>query len=364
MYKSNKKGKVDMLTLVLGGILVFVLFGGSFGTVNQSAAGGSSAGDSAVPAGNVVQVVGAPCTQATTLTASVIRRYTEVAQTAQNVTILQNGNLRATVSHGSTTSVQSGTNADTLDLYSALQATTFYARHLQGKISTCTASATTGDAVFKEVDDATVGGAKVSYTDASGLFASAPNKVVQMDTAPTITVTNPTQSDSQTATNEVTGENLTIGTGGVGSVEITIKPTINTGWGVNGNILACQYPSSMYDSTNGVQPSVGGSALEVSSVSPSNINFVLIQANNTVKSWKFQGLDGRKTSSLKVDVTLQADTNHDPASILDRVNCTVFDTNFYQKQQTGAYVLDIENRDTNADLGGANNIYDFVIGVE
>src|SRR3990167_839909 len=361
----NKKGKADLMTIGLVLLGVYLAFSsGLIGGSASQAATGTGADSGSVPAGNIVQVVGAPCTQATTLTASVIRRYTEAAQTAQNVTILQNGNLRATVAHGSTTTVQSGANGDTLDLFPALQATTFYARHLQGKLTTCTGSATTGDASFKEVDDPTVGGAKVTYSEASGIFASATNKVVQMDTAPTISVTNPTESNSQTGTNELSGNNLTIGTGGTGSVKVNIQPTINTGWGINGNVLVCQFPSAMYDSVNPLVPSVNGATLDSTETKLSSNNYALIAANSTVRAWKMMGIDGRKNSQIDLDMRIYADVNHDPASLIDRINCTVADTNFYQKQQTGAYVLDIENRDTSADLGGANTVYDFVIGVD
>lgn len=347
---------------VLIGALFY--FGGGMGAVTQSGTPTGSGG-AATPAANTVTIVGAPCTQGTTLTASVVRRYTEVAQTTQNITILQNGVLRSTTAHGSTITVQSGSNGDTLDLYAGLASTTFYPRHLKGKIETCTSSATTGDTVFKEVVDATVGGERISYAAETGLFAAAPNKLVQIETAPTITIVNDGQANAQTDLNEVSGANLTIGSGGSGSVTVKFSPSANVGWGVvGGNVLACQYPSAIYDPTNPMRVTVvGGGVLEEASVKPSSITYPLIQANNSVKSFKFPALDARKNGDVSFTVKLTADPNRDPSGRVDRVNCTTADVSYYQKQNTGEYVLDIENRDTNVDLGGATTVFDFVIGV-
>ena len=341
----------------------------SSGGLGSQSTGGTPASDGgAAPAENTVKLVGAPCTQGTTLTSSVVRRYTEVAQTTQNITILQNGVLKGTIAHGSTTTVQSGTNGDSLDLFVGLESTTFYPRHFTGKIDTCTASATTGDAqFFTEANDASVGGSKIVYADEAGLFSESPNKLVQIDTAPTVLITNDGQSNQNngaTPSSNDGGKNLTIGTGSSGAVTIKLSPSANTGWGVNGNVLACQFPSAVYDSVTPLKVQiVNGEILSETDVKPSNTRYPLIQSNNTVKAYKFPGLDARKTGDLYFNIKATADANHDPAGVLDRINCTIADTSYYQKQNSGEYVLDIENRDTNVDLGGANTVYDFEIGV-
>lgn len=356
---KNKKAEKNGL-IWIGLVLVVLYLAGFFGGSTSQSAGGSAGGSSASNenVGSVVKVVGAPCTQATTLTTSVVRRYTEVAQTTENATILQNGVLKGTIAHAGTTTVQSGANGDMLDIYPGFQSTTFYTQHVNGKIETCTGSATTGDPAFKVVKDTSVGGNGVSYTE--------PNKIIQIDTAPTITV----QNDDPIASNEggqgsSTGSNLSIGQGASNSVTVTIRPTYNTGIGaIGGNILACQFPSAVYDATNPLVVSKGdGTQLEASSVVPSSTNFALIGANNTVKAWKMDGIDGRAVTKYVLGITAKADSNHNPSGALDRVNCTVFDTNYYQRQSDGKYVMDIENRDTNVDLGGANTNFDFTIGV-
>lgn len=311
---------------------------------------------------NTVQIVGAPCTQGTTLTSSMIRRHTDATLGSENVTVVQNGVEKTTINSGGTTTVQSGPNADMLDLYPAFQSTTYYAQHVQGKLSTCTSSATTGDAnAFKFMQDESPGGTRVVYSD-------HPNKVVFIADGVTIDIVNDGQADAQGGgLNEGTGgfENLTIGQGSSGSVALKFKVDYNEGWGViGGNILACQFPSSVYDATKPLSPTVNGVALEETSVKPSNQQFPLIQSNNTVKAFKFPGIDGRLTPVVDASVILRADQNHNPDRTLDRVNCTAFDTGYYKQQSTGKYLLDTENRDTNADLGGANTIFDFVIGVE
>lgn len=366
MNKSGKMDALGVILIVLAAVLVFQsgalnnLFPASAGSGGTGTGGGTGAGTST----STVTVVGAPCTQSTTLTVSTVRRYTEVAQTAQNATILQNSVLKGTIAHGSSTTVQSGSNADELEIFPGLQSTTFYPRRMKGKLTTCTGSATTGDQSFVEVDDTTPGGAKIKYGDDTGLFVKSPNKLVQIETAPTITIVNDGQADSQTDLNQVSGENLSIGSGASGSVTVKYSPSANVGWGIHGNVLACQYPSGTYDPTNPIRVTVNGAVLDEADVKPSSTVWALIQSNNTVKSFKFPGIDARKTGDLLFSVKMTADPNDDPASILDRINCTIADVSYYQKQNTGAYVLDIENRDTNVDLGGANTISDFVIGVE
>ena len=361
---KNKSGKTDFLTLIGIGLIVWLLVGQS-GSTGQSASGGTADGAQATPAANTVQIVGAPCTQSTTLTASVVRRYTDVAQTAQNVTILQNGVYKSATAHAGTTTIQSGPNADLLDLYPGLQtsdgqALTFYPRHLKGKLTTCTGSATTGDASFVEVDDETPGGEKVKYTETSGLYAAAPNKLTQIETAPTITIVNDGQATQNTGRD---GQNLTIGAGGSGSVTVKLSPSANVGWGVNGNILACQFPSSVYDAANPVTVTVNGKTADPADKQPSLIAYPLIGANNTVKAYKFPGLDSKKTGDLTFSLKFSANSNNNPAGNLDRINCTIADVSYYQRERDGAYVLDIEDRDQNLDLGGANTVYDFEIGV-
>src|SRR3990167_3245515 len=295
--KNSKSAKASAMLWVL--LLIGAVFAYNQGLFTNSAAGGNAAGGgasgSADTSGNTVMLVGAPCTQATTLTASVIRRYTEAAQSSENVTILQNGNLLGIKAHGGTATVQSGTNGDSLDFYVAEdRSTTFYTQHVKGKLATCTGSATTGDAQFKIVQDESVGGAGVIYSD-------APNKVVQIDTAPTISVQNddPNQVNDGNTAGTSGATNLTIGQGSSNSVTVTFRPTYNTGIGVmGGNILTCQYPSAVLDPTTPLIASKDGVTLEAASVSPSSTNYPLISANNTLKSWKVAGIDGRTTTKV------------------------------------------------------------------
>ena len=357
-FLKNKSGKTDWLPLLGVALVVWILVGQG-GSTSQSA-GGGAAGGTGQGAGNTVTVVGAPCTQSTTLTASVIRRYTEAAQTAQNVTISQNGVLKTPIAHGGTTTVQSGPNADKLDLYVVEdRSTTFYTQHVKGTLDTCTGSATTGDPSFKFVTDETVGGSGVAYSD-------FPNKVIQIDTAPTISVQNddPNQVNDGNTAGTSGATNLTIGQGSSNSVTVTFRPTYNTGIGaIGGNILACQFPSAVYDPTNPLIVAQDGSPLATSSVVPSSTIYPLISANNTVKAWKVNGIDGRLTTKAQFGITAKANSLNDPSGHLDRINCSLFDTDYYQRQADGKFVLDIENRDTNADMGGANTVFDFVAGV-
>lgn len=368
MWK-NKQAKTDIMTVLIVVAIVYIAFfyqGGLFkGGIIPTQSGASGDTSQANPT-STVQIVGAPCTQATTLTVSTVRRYTEVAQTGENATILQNGVLKGTFAHLGTTTVQSGANGDNLELFPGLQSTTFYPRHFKGKITTCTGAATTGDVqYFTEVNDATVGGAKITYNDADGIYSASPNKLVQIDTSPTITIVNDGQANQNTGgQGQGTGSNLTIGTGGSGSVTVKLSPGANSGWGVNGNVLACQFPAAVYDSANPLIVTVPGSGvLQPASITPSSTRYPLINANNTVKTYQFPGIDSRKTGDLTFSVKPTADQNHDPAGANDRINCTLADVSYYQKQNSGAYVLDIENRDTNVELGGANTVYDWEIGV-
>lgn len=357
LFEHKSGEKMNFGFVIIAAIVIYFAV-----TMNSAPAAQSGTGAPApaqTPA-NTVILVGAPCTQSTTLTSSVVRRYTEAAQTTENVTILQNGILRGTTAHGSTATVQSGVNGDTLDLYPGLQSTTFYSTHLKGKLATCTGATTTGDPQFNVVNDPSVGGAGITYTD-------TPNHLTQIDTAPTFTIINDDTFTSNTGgQGQGTGANETIGSGGTGSVTVTVRPSGNqVGIGaIGGNILACQYPSTVYDASQGVRAvDALGKDFPASSVVPSSTNYVLIGSNNTVKAWKIPAIDGNQQAIFKMQLILKADNNHNPAGALDRINCTLADTNYYQKQNGGAYVLDIENRDTNVDLGGANTNYDFEVGV-
>jgi len=367
MWNSKGKANFDIATVII--LVVIGLVAWNSGLLGLGKPQAQVQVNGQQPADTVVKVVGAPCTQATTLTSSIVRRYTEVAQTTQNATILQNGVLLGTIAHGSTTTVQSGANGDELVIFPGLASTTFYPRKFKGKLTTCTGSATTGDPSFVEVDDVTPGGVKVKYSDETGLFAKSPNKLVQIDIAPTITVVNDGQADAQQGQVVNDGaagfENLTIGSGGTGSVTVKFSPAANTGWGINGNILSCQFPSGTYDSQNPIAVNVvGQGALVTSDINPSTTLYPLYQANNTVKSFQFPGIDAKKTGDVIFTVKMTASSDDNPAGALDRINCSTADVSYYQKQSNGQYLLDVENRDTSADLGGNNAVYDFVIGVE
>lgn len=361
--KNSKMAKMDMTSLVIVGLIVYALFFSGGSNIFQSTGGnaGAVAGGSAVTPVNTVTVVGAPCALGTTLTNNLKRRYTEASLTAENSTVFTNG-ARASVVGGNsgTVTVQSGVNSQALDIYHAEDlSTTYYTQHVKGKITECAAAAVTGEEkYFKFVQDSSPGGAAVSYSD-------SPHKLIAIADGVTIDIVNDGQANAQTNANEVSGENLSLGTGGTGSVSLTFKVDYNEGWGViGGNIMACQFPSAVYDAATPLIPTVAGQSLSEASVTVPSQIFPLINSNNSVKAWKFPGIDGRLTPSVAGSMILRASSNNDPQSLADRVNCTVFDTDYYQKQADGALVLDIINRDTNANLGGANTIFDFVIGVE
>lgn len=358
---NNKKGKDSIVALVLIGIIVFMAFNANKSTSTQSSSSSGGTATTTADANTQTVKVISGCQQSTSLQMAVLRRYTDVAQGTENVTLFQNGALRATIAHGGTTSVQSGINADTIDLYPVTQSTTFYARHLQGKLATCTASATSGDPQFDEVSrdmdlgDNVVLGDPLT-TDAFGdPLDKFPQKVLQADTSGNsnwFSIVNDGQANQNTGgQGQGTGANLTIGQGGSGSVTITFRPGFNTAIGPKGNVLACQFPQAVYDSVAPLQVSYKGMALKDSTTKPSTQNYPLIVSNNTVRAYAFPGVDGRATPTALINIVVKADSNHNPAGSLDRINCTMFDSNYYQRQRDGKWVLDIENRDTSSDLG-------------
>ena len=369
----NKTAKQDIMSIVIVGLIVFVLFQmgvfKGFGTQSTSGTDGGTAPT------NEIKIVGAPCTQATTMTSSVLRRYTDATLSSENVTIYQNGVRKAAVPSGSTATVQSGANGDALDLYVAEdRSTTYYTQHAKGKLETCTGSATTGDPAFKFVQDSSPGGTPITYAGTcnlpDGTKYDCVHKVVTIADGMSITGTNDGQSNAQTMTsaNDITCsgcENLSIGSGSTGSVALQFKVDYNEGLGViGGNVLACQFPSAIYDAGAPLSFTVNGANLVETNDKPSSQQYVLYQSNNTVKAWKFPAIDGRLTPVVPGTAVIRAASSRDPSALEDRINCTVFDTDYYVRERDGALVLDTENRDTNADLGGTNTVYDFVIGVE
>lgn len=357
MFKFSKgKAAFDAATVVIVVIIAVVAWNaGLLGGLKPQAQVQDGSGQ---PADTVIKVVGAPCTQATTLTSTPLRRYTDAALTSENITVYQNGVRKGAVASGSTTTVQSGANGDTLDLYFAEESTTYYTQHAKGKIETCTGSATTGDPAFKFVQDTSPGGTPITYSDV--------HKVMQIHNSQiTMDLTNDGESETQGDVDDLAGGNLSIGTGGTASVSFAFKVDYNEGWGViGGNILGCQFPSGVYDSSAPLSIEVAGKNLEAATKDVPSSVWPLYQANNSVKFYAMQGIDGRLTPTLKGSAIVRASTNNDPSGALDRINCTVFDTDYYVKDVDGSLVLDVVNRDDNTDLGGDNGLFDFVIGVE
>ena len=306
--------------------------------------------------------IASDCTQGTTLTGNILRLYTDALLTSENTTVYVDGSELKTIGNGGTTTVQSGKNGQKIELYPALYSTTYYANHFKGELATCTAGASTANPQFTVVKDDSPGGAGVSAPQVS-------NKVYLMSTGPVVSITNDFQSDAQDGTGNIGSaggfENLSISQGSIGSVQLQFKVPSKEAWGpIGGNIMSCQFPSAIYDSTNPISITVAGQTLTAADKNPSSQQFVLYQANNTVKSFKFPGIDGMANTIISGAMVITADQNHEPAAFIDRVNCTVFDTNYYKRQVDGKWVVDTENRDTNADVGAANSLFDFVIGVE
>lgn len=349
MFKG-KQGEDKLISWILVGAVIFLVYSMTATKVPVPPQAGVGGGEQ-VAADGTFKIVGAPCTLATTLTGSIVRRYTDVAQSSENITIYQNDVLKGTTAHGGTTTVQSGVNADKLDLFAAFdRSTTFYTRHIRGKLETCTGSTTSGSPFFKDVPvsedlgDGVKLGTPVVYND-------FPNKVLQIDTTASsslFSIVNDGQANQNTGRD---GTNLTIGSGGTASATITFRPGYNMALGPNGNVLACQFPQSVYDAVAPISVTYAGVSLEDTPTKPSTQNFALIGSNNTVKAFAFPGVDGRKTPTALIQIILRADSNHNPSGVLDRVNCSLFDSDYYTRQKDGKVVLDIENRDTNNNLG-------------
>lgn len=370
---NSKRGEEKLVGIAIVILIVYGLFfyNGGVASSPASSVGNTAAASSSVAPTNTVQIVGAPCTIATTLTSSVVRRYTDVAQTGQNVTLyvttpISNGAngytfvgaspvLKGTFAHGGTTTVQSGPNAQLIDAYIAFdKSTTFYVRHLRGKFDTCTGAGSTGDTVFQPVaasedlGDNVILGKEIDQN-------YLPNKVLQMDTTSNsnlFSIVNDGQANQNNGFGGG-GGNLTIGTGSSGSVTVTFRPGYNLAIGPRGNVLACQFPQAVYLADAPISVSIDGvGVLADTPTKPSTSNYPLINANNTVRAFALPGIDGRATPVQTWHMTFRASANNNPQNNgLDSINCTIFDSNYYTRQRDGKVVLDIENRDTNDNLG-------------
>lgn len=365
MFNSKKAEKMSGMAIAILVVVGYLVYSNGlipgFGPAASTAPGAGTGSSGSTGSTNTLNI-NSDCTQGTTLTGNILRLYTDATLTSENSTVYVGGSELKTIGNGGTTTVQSGKNGQTLELYPALYSTTYYANHFTGKLATCTAGASTADPQFTVVKDESPGGAGVTQAQVS-------NKVYLISTGVTTTITNDGQSNSQDGNLNIGSgggfENLSIGTGSTGSVQFQFKVPSKEAWGpIGGNIMSCQFPSAVYDATTPISITVAGQTLAAADKNPSSQQFVLYQANNTVKSFKFPGIDGFANTIISGAAVIKADQNHDPSMAGDRINCTVFDTNYYKRQVDGKWVVDTENRDTNADLGGANTNFDFVIGVE
>lgn len=326
--KAQQFQGFGLIVLIVLGILIFkpgILGGGTQTTQpplnNQPPASSGSLG--------TVEVVG-KCGQPVTFTVDLVEKYAEsTSMSAQNATIVVNGEERAVRSDGGTLTLAEG---DSVDIYYALDpaGSAYQASKASGVIPNCKPSVTSSDN---------------SIFDPDGAY-----KLYDVQTQPTITTINLENYETLTGV----GPNLSISAGATKTARNTITWTFEEGYGtLDGSTLACRFTDSQIDqaATSAV---LDGKQLDVAKYVPSNTRFSLSAANQSSKFWSFPAIDGKAQSSSTLDVKIKGDDTSQPTSATN-FSCEVKDADYY-KTDGGQYMIDVEDRDDNSEVGRAASV--------
>ena len=278
-----------------------------------------------------VEVVG-KCGQSVTLTADMVEKYAEsTSMSAQNVTIIVNGAESGTRSDGGTLTVKEG---DKIILYYAADpaGNTYMASRAEGIIPNCAPAVLTSDnSVFSPV----------------GAW-----KLFRQSTQPTVTIINDDSTTQPTA--------QAIGTGATRHLTVKLYPAFEQGYGhpQGGNTLSCRFTDSQIDQAGTVISLSGTGTLPDATYVPSSTIFALSATNQSTKNWKVPFLDGKVNTVAEFDFGIKGDDTNDPVAATN-FSCVLHDVDYY-KNDAGDYLLDVEDRDDNTNIGRAT---DFPINI-
>ena len=326
-YKFNKRGEVNGITLLLGAALIFLLMGGSLGGIGQSAGGAPATGSSEPKVDSTVKLVGQKCTQPTTFTLNMVRRYAEAtSMTGQNATVFVNGVNRGVVSNAGTLRISDG---DKVSVYYNLDpaGATYAAAKSEGTLTGCLSSVSSGNSdIFKDT-----------------VLGAAANKVYEIDSAPTVSLINLVDY----TVNPTSG--LSITAGDSKTVRATITYPAEEGYGViGGSTLACRFTDSQIDQgeTNAVLDGVTlGSATYV----PSSTRFSLSATNQSTKFWAVPAIDGKLKTSSTLDLVITGDGTNEPTAATN-FSCEMKDTDLFLNDD-GVVAVGVEDSDDQSEIG-------------
>lgn len=314
-----------IVLLIVVGILVFkpsILSGLGGAQATQPADTGVATGGSL----GTVEVVG-KCGQSVTLTADMVEKYAEAtSMSGQNVTILVNGAEVGTRSDGGTVTVKEG---DKITLFYAVDpaGTGYMASKAEGVIPNCAPAVLTSDNDVFNPDDA--------------------YKLYDISTQPSVTIIN----DDQT-TNPGTAQ--AIGQGATRHVTVKLYPAFEQGYGhpEGGNTLSCRFTDSQIDQA-GTTVSLGGKSLPAATYVPSSTVFSVSATNQSTKYWAVPFLDGKVNTVSEFDFGIKGDDTNEPTATTN-FSCILHDVDYY-KNDAGMYLLDVEDRDDNTNIGRATD---------
>jgi len=332
MDKSAKANFGELFAL--GAVLLAVVLLAPAATQwgNNLFATGDVVGGTGAPTQKIEVVTEKAC-GSTTMTVDFIKKYSSsTSMTAQNATIYTDGEFQ-TVSEGSTFTAQGGS---VLNVYNALDPaqTTYYASHATGTIPCTgqTARFATSDKTFMKAGSL----AGALQDPVSELFTSS-----TAPTAPTVYNKKTLVALSTTA--------LAIGVGGTETARAYLDWTNEEGYGVaDGNTLACRFTDSEIDQseTNAI---LDGQPLGVAKYIPSMTKFPLSAANQSAKYWAFPAIDGKKTPTSTLDITINGDDTNQPTAA-GNFSCEIIDTDLFVTDN-GKVAIGVEDSDDNSNVG-------------
>jgi len=268
----------------------------------------------------------------TTMTVDFSKKYSaSTDMTAHNATVYINGNEKGVYSEGGSFTAQGG---DSLNVYYALGDTdnTYYAAHSSGAIP-CTGQT----AAFTTSNVLGAG-------SLAGAMQNPVNEVYTSSTAPT----EPTVYNKKTLV-ALTTTGLAIGVGGTETARAYLDWTNEEGYGVvDGNTLACRFTDSQIDQSK-VRAILDGSELGAAKYIPSMTRFALSASNQSVKYWSFPAIDGKKTQSSTLDLTIKGDDTNQPTAA-SNFSCEIIDTDLYVTDD-GKVKIGVEDEDDNSNVG-------------
>lgn len=273
----------------------------------------------------------------TTMTMDFVEKYNSgVDVTSQNGTVWINGAKKGVFSEGGTFTVQGG---DDLTVVYALDdpGNTYYASQAVGKVR-CTGQ--------------TAAFLTSAILDKGPLAGALQDPAEELYKSSTVATTSVFSDDDNVLLSSTA---LAIGAGATETAKIIIKWKFEEGYGVvDGNTLACRFTDSQIDQEQLVASIDGNALTSPAKYVPTNTRFPLSAGNESVKTWNFPAIDGKKMTSTTMKLNIKGDDTKEPTARTN-LSCAILDTDVFELD-AGGVAVGVEDSDDNTNVGRGTEV--------